>query len=360
MKGRLPMQGRFVALGFAALVLAGCGSTSSGPDSEEYRLSDEISFLTFPSPPTGGLTIQATDFTRVGELIGEPKPDADSSTEDLLDWFQQVGSAALTDPSFPAALLPSAFGWDMYLTNLDVIDAGLGYSLRDVDRFTEVASPPYVSLVAQGSFDSDAVTSALGEPDDGVWSFGYGVETHFDLRDISPPLGQGISIGRVDGRTVLTRVPEQIRSIDSPELTVASDEHLAAVARGLDSRGQWYSAMLFSGPPSAGNLQIEIYLRRFESVGVALNQEDGKNVAYLAYSHETPELAQANEERLAALVKEMEFLPGHFGFGGGVTLTDTTLDGTLLTAELSLDDEIHPISLWRAMVSYHPLFTYGP
>lgn len=354
---------RLAAFSCAVVALASCSSASDGPSDDTYRLSTEIQYLHLPPESSDGYVIQATDFLRVADILDKPRFDPDAPAGEVAEWYQSVSSPLSTESTL-APILPASFGWDMHLTLIDSVGSGLGYSIRNVERFTEIATPPHVSLVAQGSFDESAVTAALGEASDGVWSFGNGLELNMELRDVSPPLGQGVNIGRADGRAILGRVAERATSVKDTERSVASDEHIAAVARGLDAQGDWYSALIFpartldAGLPGGLSTPVDLTLRPFSHLGIALDQVDDDNLLYVAYSHETVEAAEANAQAIPDILEEVGSLQGVVGYGGTLTLVDTSVDDALLTVTLKMDDEVRGHQIWGAIYQPHPLFSY--
>lgn len=102
MRGRTE---RTTAAGLAIMALTGCVNSSpetgdsSGADSvAEYSLAEQLQHL--PRVDETGV-ILATDYTRVEELTGAPRPSLESSPEEFDEWRQELSDSAIEPQHAP-------------------------------------------------------------------------------------------------------------------------------------------------------------------------------------------------------------------------------------------------------------------
>lgn len=140
----------------AALLLTGClsvgGEDPSGPEEEspepshpessrpgDEGLAADLRLVAVPDDDDR-VAVHATDFTRVEELLQEPRPEPGEDWEGHFSWFNLASSRV--DEGGLLALLPASYGWNNTLAGMEAIAEGVGTSLVDVDRFVEMPTPP--------------------------------------------------------------------------------------------------------------------------------------------------------------------------------------------------------------------------
>lgn len=347
------------------VALAACTSNSNsdaddpefgnGPARDgQYQLAAELAYL---APPDGDgmITIQASDFERVEEILGQDKP-TDGDVEDLVRWAAAASVPSEDGATALATIFPSNLGWAQYAAQSGTIAETLGVSLFDVARFAEVSAPPTGSTVIQGGYDTDRITDALGGPDDGVWRIGDELAQDFELRDALPPLGAGLRLAEADERLLLFREERPLRAVVSGDASLGDDEVLMALAQALDHAG-WYSVMIVANHDFSGSTAEDLALEPFLALGAAVDVVDDEHVVHLAYVHEDEAGAESNADRIAALVEEGHLMTGQ-PVADRLTITDTQVDDTVLRVTFSLT-ETAPGALWGMLAQRDVLTSHG-
>lgn len=361
----------------SALALTACGSEtesnaeedgiSSGPARDgQYLLAEELNYLADPARDSL-ITIQASDFERVAEILGEDKPSgSEPNADELLAWASAASLPADDGSPALATIFPSSLGWDQYIANTEVIDDTLGVSPWNVTRFAEVVAPPTGSTVIQGDYDTDRITAALGDPGDGVWSIGEELAQNFEQSEALPPLGAGLRLAEADDRLLLFREEQPLRGVISGNGSLADDDQISALATALDHAG-WYSAMIIANHdfsialpvdlnPDAYDFDDSLLLDPFLALGAAVDVVDDEHVVHVAYVHDDAAGAESNADRIVALVDEGVMFTGR-KVSDLFTIVDTQVDDTVLTVSFSLTDTA-PGAIWAMIGQREALMTH--
>lgn len=344
------------------LLLAACGEETPEEDEDDVvadsrSLAASLAYLPVPEHDTQ-IHVQASDFDRVGALLGEEKPDgADTDVDDLITWMARTNQSDNETGTALSLLFPTTLGWDIYASNTEIIAETLGVSLFDVTHFAEVIAPPGGATVVQGGYDTDRITATLGEPQGGVWSIGEEIVQDFEARDGLPPLGAGLRLGEIDDRLLLFRLQAPLEGVlNSRGPTLADEDEIADIAEVLDSAG-WYSAMILGSFDLSGSPAEDLALEPFTALGAALDVVDGQEVMHLAYAHDDAATAEENVERIATLVDEGTLIDGR-PVSDVLTIIDTDITGTVLLASFEPVDAM-PGIVWNMIAQRDTLTTHG-
>jgi len=314
------------------------------------------------------IQIAMSDLDAATELAGIKRPPAGTTDVDALtDWLLTLNGPGREDKTpVLAALLPQAAQPESFGHVAEFIDE-VGWSISDVHTFVEYQTPPNVFTVLTGTFDADALTKAMGEPTDGMWSLG-GDDFSVDpaSRSTARPLGESLRLSLRDDTLAVARstppIEAWLASDDSSKGTLADDEGLVAVGDALD-KTKVYSAMLvesdFSGPrpnapPTSG--PVPSGLGPFVDVGVGQAIEDGTPLAVFAYYYDDEAAAAAAVDPLTDLLEEGFSFRTNKLWSDSFGIRDISADGHVLTATLELKD-FSPGSVWNILFARDNLFT---
>jgi hypothetical protein len=255
---------------------------------------DEIEFL---------IRISGGSGSQDGDVAGGAVPRA------VIDFTQAIGETSLRDEA--------------------------GIDVGDIHAFAELQAVPDGVVVLSGSFDTGAISDALGaEPDDDGFVV-LGEEGEFD-RDAQGPLRGGVGAGVVvapsSSRVVVARTIELAEEATGEGTHLGDDEGLTAVATVLDDEGA-YGGILARGDDQAFAAQ---------ATGAAF--EDGRHVLLIVFAYDDPDDAEAHGQALEALLDEGSDLIDR--------LDDPEVDvsdGIVLLRAL-LDEETRP-TIWLDLFS---------
>ncbi len=222
-----PLAGLVAGLA-ATLLAAGCSDSGSDDGGAAARLVRRA-----PQVERSGY-MQFGDLTRAFELLGVELPDADD------DEFVDVVLDVFGPDQAPLVLPPNVSQPNRLLQHGEFADE-LGWDLTDVTAYVETGAPPDVVTVMQGAFDAEAITDAIGEPDerDGglVWEIGESGAIAVGEPTPARPLGESLRLFLRDDILVVTRTDEAldegIEALDGDDVA-ADDEEVLAAARALD------------------------------------------------------------------------------------------------------------------------------
>ena len=331
------MRGRSFCLGALALVLTvpalGCGDDDDGgaldgggSGSGEGGLAT-VSGALAALPDNGeDQTIVWGDLARAADIAGLERPTDPADSEAVVDYLMAVTgtSRAESDASPPVAVVPPEAAQVENSVSIADFAADVGWSILQVDRFVERQSPPDSITVLDGEFDDDALTSAMGEPTDGVWVAGSGNPGEVDVDEVTParPLGESLWLSRNGGDRVLsiTRSSESAATADAaltsdPEGAVLADDvSLAALAATLDEQSAYGALVVRPGvngqdalgtsatPEQAEQFCGEMLPEPTAAVATGVTSDDEGPVVLIALAQLSAEAASANADALEEAV----------------------------------------------------------
>ena len=300
------------------LLLAGCTAQTEQSPSGGF-LTELLASLPVIDGPRD---IVAADLAVAIELAGAPMPEA--AGPELADWIALIsGIRAEHTVSVP---WPGSLNV-MTTTTVDgqFADA-VGFDVRDIDVFLEVASPPSRMLLAEGGFDEAAITGALGEPADGLW-VQPGQELAPDLGNRGNPdhLGRPIRLAGDADRLLMSFELEQAEAFRDG--AVGNWGAPLTVARALDAAGV-YAAWIVAD------------VERDEVVGLGLTRDGGTVVAR---QYQDPDAAAATAEQL----------PGTEDHG--FTVLEAQASDGLLTLRLERFAGMPPWGTWDLIAMRSPV-----
>lgn len=229
----------------AVLALAGCAtpSTPTDPDPVETTAAPapggfSIAELVAELPPVDGqLLLSVGDVATASELAALERPAG--TGEELVDWM--LATSGIQAGSAAALPWPESLG-HLRVTAHDEYVAALGFGIPQVDAFLELAAPPVRFAILDGSFDLDALTTAIGEPDGGLWAQ-PGEELHVDPagdRSVDM-LGRPVVVAGDEDRLVISLQRGLAAAYLAGQASPA--EALVRAAEALDAEGA-YAAMI--------------------------------------------------------------------------------------------------------------------
>lgn len=328
-------------------------------------------------PQTGeeAETIVWGDLERAAEAVGVERPADPGDGEAAEDYLRALTIG--TDGAAGAGVVtPESAHLERSRDQTAILDE-LGWSAVEVDRFVERQTPPGVMTVMQGSFDEDALTEALGEPDDGTWSVGPGEDFARDLEDVSParPIGESLWLGLDGDRLSVTRssghsaAVRRVLAGAGGTPTFAADEALAAVAGALDAESPYAAVLIrpgLSGPPPeipAGPSELGEACQQAlpvptTAVGTAAADADGP-VIVLALAHGSPEAAEANAEAVERIATEGATFAGDRPWTEIVSLDDVSVadDDRTVVARLRPRETRNSVFWYQIVVQQESLVT---
>ncbi|MDT9592429.1 hypothetical protein RDV89_05085 [Nocardioides zeae] len=308
--------------------LAACGSSSDDAAESSARdrsgaVEDGLVRWGVASLPTTAYEasfVSVGDLDRASALAEAERPDGVDDEAGYEDWLDAVtgveGSVALT--------LPEVLG-GYWGEAPDVVAAEIGTSAVTAERFAELVSAPGRASVVAGPVDLDALEEAYGPGEEGRWRIGEGQDLSTDLTERSAlrPLGQPVHVQAE--KDLLTA------AFVASDLTLAlaqdrGDEGALEVAEALDVHEVYVADLVVGASPGDSRSLPEA----FDAVGVGLTG-DADAPLVVAYHHASSEEAEANADALADVLDAD-------GDARGFELLETSVDGSVLTATLSLDD----------------------
>lgn len=331
----------------AALLAAGCGLFGN----DDLSIAEELRYL--PDPGGEPMTIYATDFSRVAEMVGTDKPTgSDADFDELAQWFAPATYEDVDGAVWP--ILPRGLGWDQNVGSMEPIDEGLGVSLRHVTGFAEVYTGPHSATVVHGDYETERITEALGDPEDGVWAIGEDGAMDITQTDVLPPVGYGLRLAERDDRLLLSRRSDHLDQMRESEGTLDDNEPVVAIAEALDSVG-WLSLQIEIGrsfevfTPEREMFDLDedaAVLDPFSALAIAVDYDDGTGLMHLVYDHEDEETAQANADVYEELVEQTIYHRVDTQVSEFLDLAETDVDGTLLIVTFEITDD-NPNVAWN-------------
>lgn len=315
-----------------ALLLAGCAAQSPGPlevevpdaePTEQTPVAEGFSvaqMLREMPPVVEASRVIAADVTTAAEIAGAPVPT--ELGDPLLEWLMGLSGVRAEHPvsvPWPDSLgvMTGAAGDGRYLE-------AVGFDARQVQAFLEVGAPPTRVLLAEGDFDPAAVTTALGEPESGIWRQ-PGAELVPDRDGLRAPdlLGRPVSLAADSDRVLMSL--EAAHVADYLAGSTGEWGALMTLAEAIDTVGV-YAAFLWRGGEG-------------EHIGVGLTAE-GETVAVRVF--DDPDAAAAAAETL----------PGTAD--GPFTVREATAEGSLLVVHLDREGA-GPAAAWNLLSGRSPV-----
>lgn len=351
----------------ALLATVACSDDGGGPGDDDGLGSIAAGLAVLPEPGEPDETIVWGDLARAGEIAGVARPDDPGDDEAVRAYLQAVtGGPVAEDESSSVVLVPPTPAHLGRVSDQAGFAEAAGWSVLEVDRFIERQTPPGVVTLMEGSFSEDALTDALGEPDDGTWTAGNGESFAVDVTDTSParPLGESLWLGLDGDHLAVTRSAEHAAAArrtltgggDTP--TFASDETLTLLASTLDDESP-YAAMLvrpgltaLPSPqdlPEAAETLCERTLPEPTAAAATAVADDEGPVILVALAHESADAASTNAEALERLATEGDSFTGQ-PWSELLDLEDVSTTGDDLVVARLRPTEPARASLWYELV----------
>lgn len=349
-----------LCVGALATVVA-CASHVEGEaprlvEHDPHWLAVRLGMLPPPIGAQDAITVRIGDVDRATDLAGIDRPTSMEERQPVSDWSYAVNGLPIRDPDggeprlSPAAIpqfdaaMPEA--WDP--------DAGRsGWTMLDVGWFAEAAPAghtPHLVAVMGGEFDADRLTSALGEPDGGLWSrhpadipapgiLSPGVWAHAGFA------GDDLVVGDEAGTVRAVAERTGPRLADNPalaELADAFDEEGAysAVLRYQRSgfpypQGRVEDPSVVARAREAGAVVPE----RFTAVGLALTHDAEGPVGVLGYVQDSAAASSDNADALRELLEHGEMLIRRRPWSDLVVVEEITVEGKVVIARLRFAED---------------------
>ena len=312
------------------------------------------------------LMVSFGDLARAAELAGVDLPaardgdrDAQIDAINALLGVQYDPEGSDGSGSSVAVLPPEAAQVDR-LQMIEEFTDEVGWNLFDVRQFVEVPSPPNDVTVLQGDFDEDALTEAMGEPEDGVWVLGTPGEINVDEVSAARPIGEGLLLSLDGDRLIVAKTEEGMAVARGGDgATVGDDGVLTGLAEALEDADA-YSGMLLRGnlggpaggtgvsPAQAEALCEEALSVPFVGVGAGIAYDDGP-VFLLAYLTAAGDAAETLAGEVEELVTEGVSAVSAEPWSDRLVLDEVTADGNVVVARLRPAEE-GPAAIWHRFV----------
>lgn len=369
-------------IGVAAVVLlaAACGGDDDGGGGGRDGVlggggdgfAAQIAALPLPPDADDGvLTVTFGDLARAAELAGVELPAVrDAGTDEQIDVLNAITGVMFDedDPGEPVGVLPPEAAHIQELAGIDEFTAEVGWNVFDVQQFVEVPFPPDDVTVLRGDFDEDALTEAMGEPEDGVWVVGTPGELTIEDRSPARPIGEALWLSLDGDRLIVAKTEEGMavaRGGDGP--TIGDDEVLTSLAGALDGAGA-YSGMLARGEMGGGAMaggrltpeQAEAACEGalqtpFAGVAAGITDDDGP-VFLFAYATADEDAAAATAAEVEQLVTEGESLITQEPWSERFTFDSAGTDGNVAVVRLR-PAEPGPAIIWANIVQQRDSLT---
>lgn len=303
------------------------------------------------------------------DVLPAESPEGLTDDEQLRLIMAMTGGPLSRDGSSPVAVTPPEASHVDRMGEIDAFADEVGWDVFDVHEYIELMAQPSVITVMDGDFDGDAMTEAMGEPEDGVWQLGN-ENGDLDLEDTSTarPLGEPLWLRLDDERLTIARTAGDMAAAvgDEPSETVADDPVMVALADGLSGAGV-YSAMLYSGgmpadpgratPQQAEQACEQALPEAFGGVAAGIADDDGP-VVVLVFAHTDEGAADANAEALRSLVEEGDSLTTQEPWSDVLSVDEVGAEGNLTVARLRPVEDGRA-AIWRQLlVQRDNLVTY--
>jgi hypothetical protein len=332
------MRGRCLGLVACALVLAvpavGCGDDDDDGGGGAFGGGDagdlaSVSGALASLPDNGeDQTIVWGDLARAAEIAGLERPTDLADADAVQDYLMAVTGTVRSDDDTgePVAIVPPDAAQVDRSVEIQGFADDVGWNILQVDRFAERQTRPDQITLLDGEFDDAALTTAMGDPTDGVWVAGSGGEAgELNVDEITParPLGESLWLSRNGGDGVLsvTHSAEAAATADAaaagnPKGAVLGDDaSLAALAGALDEQDAYGALVLRPGinglgavgavtPEQAEQLCGELLPEPTAALATGITSDDEGPVVLIALAQLTSDAAGANADALETMVGE--------------------------------------------------------
>jgi hypothetical protein len=303
----------------------GGGAFGGGADAGLANVSGALAAL----PDNGeDQTVVWGDLARATEIAGLERPTDLADTDAVLDYLMAVTGTVRDedDTREPVAVVPPDVAQIDRAADIQGFTDDVGWNILQVDRFAERQSPPDSITLLDGDFDDADLTTAMGEPTDGVWVAGSGGEPgELDVDEISParPLGESMWLSRNggDGLLSVTRSAESAATADAaaagnPKGAVLGDDaSLAGLAGALDEQEAYGALVVRPGinglgavgavtPEQAERLCGEMLPEPTAALATGITADDEGPVLLVVLAHLSSDAASANADALETIVTE--------------------------------------------------------
>jgi len=358
-----------IVVGTAILALAVTACSSGGGErlgtGEDYTVLGALAEL--PGRPSPGLMIQTADLTGATEVAGLERPDT-AEMPAMHEWLSPLlGNTGRANPEPGPVFVPIAELFNIQqLNNHAEFEEALGWSLVDVDSFTEMTLLPRQQLtVISGDFDDDAVLAGLPEVADGVVTYGEGEDFSHNSEETSvvSRLGRPLRLAHQDGRVAASPSTNTVQLwFAGAEETLADDEPLAAVATALDEQDV-LSAVLLSGGNFQGAQMLGQMVRSehlleeledqltdlpsvgFGTVGIGWAVQDEQPVVVAAYHLGTESAAEEAVPQFEAMYRDGRIVMRDQPLGDYIETLSVETSGAVLVVRTRSTDQARPTFL---------------
>jgi hypothetical protein len=288
------------------------GTSPPGPSGGISTIEDALTAL-----PEGEAeeTIIWGDVGRAAELAGLEAPSETADVDAVVAYLSALTGRPSTDAvTRPVMVVTPTVSHVERAVQIDEFLDDVGWSILDVDRFVERATPPDTVTVLEGAFSEPSINAALGPARAGVWVAGDPQDSP-NPQDITParPLGEAQWLTLEDGLLTVTTGFDATAEVAAARAgrapSLGDDQALIGVAEALDDAGA-YAAMLVRPGPAAGlptPAQHQCRQALPEPTGAAgagAAADDESGLVLIALAHDSADAASANAAALEQLVAE--------------------------------------------------------
>ncbi len=355
------MARRVLAAFALSLVIAACGG-DDGSDGGIATIEDSLAML-----PEGEAeeTVIWGDVTRAAELAGVEAPGGTDDVDAVIAYLSALtGRPAEESAANPVMVVTPTVAHVERAAQIEEFVDDVGWSILDVERFVERATPPDTVTVLEGDFSEASLDDALGPPEDGAWVAGDPDEAP-NPQDITAarPIGEAQWLALDDGiLTVTTGVDATAEAAavrDGDEPSLADDEALAGLASALDG-AEAYAAMLarpgFVGPApniteeQMAELCAEGLPEPTTAVGAgAAAADDGSGRVLVALAHDSSDAATSNAAAIERIIAEGRDLVTLEPWSERLAVDEVDVDDNVVLATLRPVDDGR-IDLWYRLI----------
>src|SRR5690606_37812471 len=151
-------------------LLVGCAAPApekspgfpSVPPAEEFSIEAMLARVPVIE---GDVLLSVGDVVTASDLLGTPRPTA--VDDEFVDWM--LATSGIRAGGAVSLPWPQSLGLTRVATHDEYVTVA-GFGIPDVDAFLWASAPPASFTLLDGRFDIGAISAALGDPDDGIWS----------------------------------------------------------------------------------------------------------------------------------------------------------------------------------------------
>jgi hypothetical protein len=305
-------------------------------------------------------TIIWGDVGRAAELAGLEAPSGTADVDAVVAYLSSLTGRPSTDAvARPVMVVTPTVSHVERAVQIDEFVDDVGWSILDVDRFVERATPPDTVTVLEGDFSEPSINAALGPAEAGVWVAGDPQDSP-NPQDITParPLGEAQWLTLEDGLLTVTTGLDATAEVAAAGAgrapSLGDDEALTGVAEALDDAGAYAAMLIRPGPavglPAPAQPRCRQALSEPASaVGTGATADDESGLVLIALAHDSADAASANAGALEQLVAEGTDQATREPWRDRFTLDAVEVVGPVVLAKLRPVEDQH-IDLWYRLL----------